>query len=333
MWRTQRERLTAFGPNAHEDPHDPRDPVRARRIDRTLRLCLAVNALLVLAQLAVGLAARSQALVADALHTLSDVLGDGVALVASRLARAEADAEHPYGHRRFETAATLGLGVLLVAVALGLLLSALDKILAPNEVAPVAPAAVAMAVATLVSKEALFRYVLSVGRRTRSNLLIATAWHARSDAASSLVVAFGVAGSMAGYPILDPIAALVVGLLIVRIGGRLAWNALADLMDRAADASEIAAIRATLEATPGVRAVHDLRTRKTGDLLEADVHLEVDADLSVEAGHDIAVEARRRVLERHRVVELMVHIDPWRRPDRDHAPHPSAPTPDARQAQ
>ena len=149
-------------------------------------------------------------------------------------------------------------------------------------------------------------------------MLVANAWHARSDAASSLVVGLGIVGNLAGYPLLDPIAALIVGFLVGRMGWEFGWDALHDLMDRAVDDSEVEAIRETLAGTPGVSGVHDIRTRKMGDMIVVDAHLEVEATLSVEAGHDIAVEARRRVMQRHRVLNLMTHVDPWRRPDLDH---------------
>lgn len=153
-------------------------------------------------------------------------------------------------------------------------------------------------------------------------MLIANAWHARSDAASSFVVGVGIIGNLAGYPILDPIAALIVGLMILKMGWTFAWDALHDLMDRAVDEIELSAIRETLLKTPGISGVHDLRTRKMGDMIIADVHIEVDASLTVEAGHTIAVDARRRVLARHRVLNLMTHIDPWSRPDLDHDSEP-----------
>jgi cation diffusion facilitator family transporter len=184
-------------------------------------------------------------------------------------------------------------------------------------------------VSALATKELLFRYMLAVAKRVKSSMLVANAWHARSDAASSLVVGIGILGNLAGYRILDPIAAVIVGFLVAKMGWSFGWQALHDLMDRSADTVEVEAIRKTLLDTPGVRSVHDLRTRKMGDLIIVDAHLEVDADISVEAGHDIAVAARTRVLQRHRVLNLMTHVDPFRRPDLDHLPAvipPSEPT-------
>jgi cation diffusion facilitator family transporter len=158
-----------------------------------------------------------------------------------------------------------------------------------------------------------------VAKRVKSSMLVANAWHARSDAASSLVVGIGIAGNLAGYPILDPIAALIVGFMVTKMGWEFGWEALHDLMDRAVDDEEVQAIRQTLVETPGVSGVHDVRTRKMGDMVVVDAHIEVDATISVEAGHDIAVLARQRVLQRHRVLNLLTHVDPWHRPDRDHA--------------
>jgi cation diffusion facilitator family transporter len=132
------------------------------------------------------------------------------------------------------------------------------------------------------------------------------------------VVAIGIIGNIAGYPLLDPLAALVVGLMVGKMGFSFGWDALHDLMDRAADDEEVAAILKTLRETPGVLAVHDMRTRKMGDLIVVDAHLEVDPSINVEQGHDIAVTARERVMQRHRVLNLMAHVDPYHRPDRDH---------------
>ncbi|MDB5844001.1 MAG: cation diffusion facilitator family transporter, partial [Polaromonas sp.] len=141
-------------------------------------------------------------------------------------------------------------------------------------------------------------------------------------------VGIGIIGNLAGYPILDPIAALIVGFMVAKMGWEFGWDAMHDLMDRAVDEQEVEAIRRTLVETPGVSDVHDVRTRKMGDMIVVDAHIEVDALITVEAGHDIAVEARQRVLKRHRVLNLMTHVDPWRRPDLDHAlDNQSAPAP------
>ena len=125
---------------------------------------------------------------------------------------------------------------------------------------------------------------------------------------------------LSGYPILDPIAALIVGFMVSKMGWTFGWDALHDLVDRSADDQEVQAIRETIMATPGVLGVHELRTRKMGDLIVVDAHIEVEPTQSVESGHDIAVNARQRVIKRHRVLNLMAHVDPAQRPDHDHLP-------------
>lgn len=291
---------------------------RASAASRSTWVSVAVNVCLSIAQIGIGIFAKSQGLIADGVHSLTDLVADFVVLFASHHSKKDADENHPYGHQRFENAASFILGLLLLAVGAGMVWAAILKLESPESIAEVHSIALWMAGAALLAKECLFRYMLAIAKRIKSSMLIANAWHARSDAASSFVVGVGIIGNLAGYPILDPIAALIVGLMILKMGWTFAWDALHDLMDRAVDEIELSAIRETLLKTPGISGVHDLRTRKMGDMIIADVHIEVDASLTVEAGHDIAVDARRRVLERHRVLNLMTHIDPWSRPDLDH---------------
>ena len=308
--------------DTEDDVHTPAE--RAAAASRCTWVSVGVNLVLTLVQIVVGVFAKSQGLIADGIHTLSDLVADFVVLFASHHSKKDADLDHPYGHQRFETAASLALGVILMVVGAGMLWSAFHKLEDPRTVQTVHVVALWVAGGALIAKELLFHYMLSVAKRVKSSMLVANAWHARSDAASSLVVGIGIIGNLAGFPILDPIAALIVGFMVAKMGWGFGWDALHDLMDRAVDEQDVEAIRRTLLETPGVQGVHDIRTRKMGDMIVVDAHLEVDASISVEAGHDIAVEARKRVLQRHRVLNLMTHLDPWRRPDLDHAsPAPS----------
>ena len=304
-----------------EDPeHAPHSVAeRAAAASRSTWVSVGVNLVLTVIQIVVGISAKSQALIADGIHSLSDLVADFVVLFASHHSKKDADEDHPYGHQRFETAASLALGLLLMAVGIGMLWSAFRKLEAPETVQTVHIMALWVAGAALVGKELLFRYMLAVAKRVKSGMLVANAWHARSDAASSLVVGLGIIGNLAGYPILDPIAASIVGFMVTKMGWSFGWDALHDLMDRAVDEQEVQAIRQTLTDTPGVQSVHDVHTRKMGDMIVVDAHIEVDAAITVEAGHDIAVLARQRVLQRHRVLNMMTHVDPWHRPDLDHS--------------
>lgn len=309
-----------------DDPEDTQHSLaeRAAAASRSTWVSVGVNVVLTMAQISAGILTKSQGLIADGIHSLSDLVADFVVLFASHHSKKDADEGHPYGHQRFENAASLVLGGLLLAVGVGMLWSAVLKLQSPDSVEKVHITALWVVGVALVAKELLFRYMLAVAKRVKSSMLVANAWHARSDAASSLVVGLGIIGNLAGYPILDPIAALIVGFMVAKMGWSFGWDALHDLMDRSANDEEVEAIRRTLMNTPGVSDVHDVRTRKMGDMIVVDAHLEVDASITVEAGHDIAVEARQRVLQRHRVLNLMTHVDPWRRPDLDHAAPPSA---------
>jgi cation diffusion facilitator family transporter len=296
--------------DTENNEHTPAE--RAAAASRSTWVSVVVNLALTLGQVLAGLLSGSQGLVADGIHSLSDLIADFVVLFASHHSKKGADEAHPYGHQRFETGASLALGALLAAVGVGMLWSAVHKLEDPASVQRVHVIALWVAGGALAAKELLFRYMLAVAKRVKSSMLVANAWHARSDAASSLVVSVGIIGNLAGYPILDPIAAFIVGLLVLKMGWQFGWEALHDLMDRSADDHEVGAIRETLLTSPGVIGVHDLRTRKMGDMIVVDVHIEVAGAISVEAGHDIAVEARRRVLSRHRVLNVMTHVDPRR---------------------
>lgn len=306
--------------DTEDTEHTPQE--RAAAASRSTWVSVVVNLVLSTVQIVVGVWAKSQSLIADGIHSLSDLVADFVVLFANHHSQKDADEDHPYGHQRFETAASLVLGVLLLAVGVGMVWSAVVKLENPESVPQVHSVALWVAGGALVGKELLFRYMLAVAKKVKSSMLVANAWHARSDAASSLVVGVGIAGNLAGYPILDPIAALIVGFMVGKMGWEFGWDAMHDLMDRAVDEQEVQAIRQTLLDTPGVAGVHDVRTRKMGDMVVVDAHLEVDAQITVEEGHDIAVEARQRVMQRHRVLNLMTHVDPWRKPDRDHTVQP-----------
>ena len=305
----------------HHDHHEHgqySQAERARAASRSTWVSVAVNLVLTVVQILVGVLSKSQALVADGVHSLSDLVADFVVLFANHHSQKDADAEHPYGHQRFETAASLALGMLLLGVGVGMLWQAASKLQTPGSIAVVHVSALWVAGAALVCKELLFRYMLAVAKMVKSSMLVANAWHARSDAASSLVVGVGIIGNLAGYPILDPIAAAIVGFMVTRMGWSFGWSAVHDLTDHAVDAAEVRAIRQTLLETPGISGVHDVRTRKMGDMIVVDAHLEVLATLTVEQAHDISVAAQQRVLH------LLTHIDPYQRPDLDHA-RPASP--------
>ncbi len=292
-----------------DDPEQD-TPQRHDAARRSTWVSVIVNVVLTAVQVVVGIWAGSQALIADGIHSLSDLVSDFVVLLANQHSRKEADEDHHYGHQRYETAASLVLGALLLSVGVGMLWSAVQKLSDPDSIAKVQMVALWVALAALLSKEMLFRYMLAIAERVRSGMLVANAWHARSDAASSLVVALGIGGNLLGFPLLDPVAALIVGLMVSKMGWSFGWGALNDLMDKSVSQEQIEQILEILKGTPGVHGVHDLRTRKMGDMIMVDAHLEVQGSLTVREGHDIAAHARERVMKNLPVLDVMTHLDP-----------------------
>lgn len=285
-------------------------PERLAAAQRATWASVAVNLLLTVAQLVVGWVAHSQSLIAHGLHSFSDLLSDFLVLWANHQGAHPADAAHPYGHARIETAATLVLGISLTLVGGGILLAAGQQLQDMGEVPAVEPLALWIALFTLAAKEGLFHYLKAVAERLHSAVMMANAWHTRADAASALVVAVGIGGSLLGWRFLDLLAAVLVGFMILKMGLEFAWEALCELVDTGLSEDEVAAIRATLTGTAGVVDLHELRTRRMAHQALVDAHIRVDPRISVSEGHRIAESARRRVLQAHpAVLDVLVHVD------------------------
>lgn len=289
--------------------HD--DPTRSRGIQRTALVAILTNAALAVGQIIIGLLANAFSLVADAAHTFSDLVTDMLVLLAGRKGADPADTDHPYGHGRIETVTTLVLGAVLAGVGIGFLWSSGSRLQNMTALPELHPVALVMALITLVAKESLFRFTLAAARRLRAPVLEANAWHARSDAASSLVVAAGIGGSLAGYPFLEPLAAAVVGFLILHMGLKLAWKSIGELIDTGLPAEELERLRKTIEDTPGVIGLHDMRTRRMADRVLCDAHVQVDPRITVSEGHRISDAVYLRVRTAHpEVQDVLVSIDP-----------------------
>ncbi len=287
------------------------DPRRHALANKSTTVSAVVNIALTAVQIAAGLLAHSQSLLADGLHSLSDLVCDFLVLFASYHSKNPADENHPYGHGRVETAASFALGAVLAVTGGGIMIAAAVKLQNIEHLPPVAPLALWTAGLALIAKEGLFRYMLKVGERLRSPMLIANAWHARSDAASSLVVAVGIGGNLMGFLYADSVAAIVVGFMIVRMGVVFAWDAFQELIDAGLSIEEVDSIRQTLIDTPGVESLHELRTRRMAHRALVDAHILVNPRISVSEGHSIAERARARVLKSHEeVIDVLVHVDP-----------------------
>lgn len=295
----------------HHAPPRPTLADRAAEAQRATWISVAVNLLLTVAQVVVGWLAHSQSLIAHGLHSFSDLLSDFLVIYASRQSAHPADAAHPYGHARVETAATLVLGASLTLIGGGILWESGLRLQQADVPIPVEMAAFWVAIATVLAKEGLYRYLIRVAERLRSQLLIANALHTRADAASALVVVVGIGGALLGWSFLDLLAAALMGFMILRMGVELAWGALKELIDTGLDDAQVEAIRQTLLATPGVLGLHGLRTRRMAHQALVDAHVQVSPRISVSEGHRIAESARARVLHAHsEVLDVLVHIDP-----------------------
>jgi len=271
----------------------------------------AVDFALGVAKIVVGWLANSQALIADGIHSFSDLLTDFFVLYAAKHSQKAADEEHPYGHGRIETLATVGLGITLTLIACGIAYNALRRLNSPETLVEPGLLALVVAVVSILAKEWIYHYTVAAARRLRSDMLFANAWHSRSDAVSSFVVVIGIAGAMYGYPYLDAVAAVAVAVMIAKIGINLVRSSSQELIDRALDKDEVNTIRAHIFDVKGVRSIHMLRSRKSAGDAFVDVHIQVDPRLSVSEGHQIGDTVRRKLLDAVDVVsDVTVHIDP-----------------------
>lgn len=288
----------------HERPDDLLDKRRATWAG------IALNLPLGLGKIGLGWASGSQALVADGVHSLSDLGSDAALLWALRHSHRPPDADHPFGHRRFETIATLVVAGLLFIAAVGIVLDAGLRVLDPPTEAP-GTLALWVALASILLKEGLFHYARAVGRRTGSSMMIANAWHHRSDALSSVVALVGIGAALAGVMIADAIAAAVIAVMLGHVAWTLAAPALSELVDAAPDAGEIGGIEAEIRAVPGVRDVHALRLRMVGGALRGDGHVTFDGAMTLSEAHRLTEAARARVLAAFpEVLDILLHAEP-----------------------
>jgi len=270
-----------------------------------------VNIVLSVIKILAGWLGSSHALIADGIHSLSDLATDALVLLAAKHGAKDADEEHPYGHGRIETLATVVLGIVLIVVALGIGYDAVRRLFDPEHLLVPGMLALWAAIISVLAKEALYHYTVAVARKLRSNLLRANAWHHRSDAVSSIVVVAGVIGSMAGLPYLDAVASVAVAVMVAKIGWELGWHSVHELVDRGLEHEAIEAIREKIIEVDGVRAMHDLRTRRMGGNVFVDVDILVDPSLTVSEGHRISQEVLKRLNDEiDEVIDVTVHIDP-----------------------
>lgn len=270
-----------------------------------------VNVLLSVLKVGFGILGQSAALIADGIHSLSDLASDLLVVVAIKFGAREADHDHPYGHRRYETMATVALGLGLIAIAGGIAWDVLERVKHPERLLVPQMDTLAVAALSVLTKEWMYHYTKRVARQTRSKLLLANAWHHRSDAISSVIVIAGIAGVLLGYPFADAFAAVIVALMVAKIGLTLVTQSIKELVDTSLPENFVNDIRRTIKTTTGVRGIHLLRTRQMGEDAYIDAHIVVDSRISVSEGHVIGDKVRQNLIsEFDDVVDVLVHVDP-----------------------
>ncbi len=278
---------------------------------RITQIGAGADALLTLSKLVIGYLGNSAALVAEGLHSAADLLFDMVVIVGMRMARKEADADHPYGHGKYESLATLILSLILLSVAVGIVWDAVARIQDPELEAPAA-IALWVAAGSMILKEILYQYTVRVGRRIGSKIIVANAWHHRSDAIASFAALIGIAGAVVGWPIFDPVAAIGVAFFVGKVGVDIAIESLKELTDAstAIDKEIHDTIQRLINEHPEVHSAHLVKARRMGPDIMVDVHVVVDPFLSVSEGHQIADDVEKTLIRQvSEVSSVMVHVD------------------------
>ena len=267
------------------------------------------NLLLSLFKFAGGILGNSVALVADAIHSLSDLVTDLIVLFTHRIGKIPQDEDHPYGHGRAETIGATVIGVLIIVTGAGVIHEILEAMGRNSKYTPGFLAATAAALSILIN-EWLFHYSRRVGEETQSPSLVANAWHHRTDAISSVAALIGIAGTWQGYPFMDPLAGVIVGCMIVKVGIDITRKGMRDLMDTALNDEHTQKIHTVLRDIPEVLHFHDLRSRVIGGEFLIDVHILVDPEMTVTEGHRTAETAKRNLIKAiPDIQDVMVHVD------------------------
>ncbi len=289
---------------------DPKEGARLKALTDVTLVGAAVDLVLGVLKIFLGVVENSQALVADGIHSLSDLVTDGMVLVAVRQGNKMADEDHPYGHARIETITTVLLALALFLVSFGIVDNALDVLSEPGR--DVTPGWVALSVVMVsgLSKEYIYHYTTKVAKLHQSLILEANAWHSRTDAISSVMVFVGIAGAMLGLPELDALAAIGVAVIIAKVAWDLGAPSVQELVDKGMDRSYLDDLEDAVGKTHGVKGFHALRTRRMGASVLVDVHIAVDSMISVSEGHQIADQVRFGLTEQFpEISDVVVHVD------------------------
>ena len=281
-----------------------------------------INVILVIVKIALGTMGNSRALVADGVHSLTDLVTDVIVIAGLIIGSKPQDESHHYGHGKVETLAEMILGGILILAGLAIVYDAVKAMLSGVSGPPL-PIVIPAAIASIVLKEYLYHITIRAARRNDRPSLVANAWHHRSDALTSIGVLVG-AGMAIMFPamaILDALVGLVVAAMIIKVGGGIVWKAAMRIIDTAPSDDYMTRVSDLIMSVPGVRSVRNLRMRHVGSLIAVEVHLGMDPEMSVRESHDLATEVKRFVLERDsRIFDVLVHVEPEESEVRDQRP-------------
>ncbi len=285
---------------------------KERSVRKVTWIGLFINLVLAAIKFAAGIFGRSQALVADAIHSLTDLTTDIAVIAGSHYWSRPPDEDHPYGHQRLETLVTVFIGVMLAAAGIGVGWKAISTLHGAHSAPPKLIAAL-VALISIIGKEIMYRWTASIGRRIKSPALAANAWHHRADAISSLPVLIAISAAMVfpSWSFLDRVGAVIVSIFIVHASIKILWPAFSELIDVGAPSEIRKRIRTRALKNEGVLQVHDIRTRYISSSIQVDLHIVVEGSITVREGHDIADDVKNRIInEIQEVLDVIVHVDP-----------------------
>lgn len=294
---------------------------REKQITRVTLIGSIVNLILTAIKIIAGVVGKSGAMIADGIHSLSDLASDIVVLIFVPIAGKAKDKDHQYGHGKFETLATLVVSLILMVVAIRLVASSAKSIisaLSGNILPKPGYIALAAAIISIVSKEILYQYTALVARRTNSSVCKANAWHHRSDALSSIGSLLGIGGAVIlgnKWTILDPVAAVIIGLMILFVAIKMAKAPIEELMEKSLDEKTEKEITDIILATEGVQNMHNLKTRRNGQSKIIDCHIRVKRTISIVEAHDIATNVEKNLKQKFgNETQTSIHIEPEKEP-------------------
>lgn len=284
-----------------------------KMLRRVTAVGIAGNVILVIFKLYAGIVGKSEAMVSDAIHSLSDVFATFVAFIGARISGKAPDRDHPYGHDRFECLASMLLGLILLGTGIGIGYTGVQTVIAGNYGALEVPAAIALiaALVSIVSKEAMFRYTRHYAKKLNSSVFMADAWHHRSDALSSVGSLVGILGARMGCPVMDSIACVVICLCILKVAYDILKDAVVKLLDTSCGEEWNGEMSTFIQSLSGVDSVDLLQSRRFGNKIYLDVEISVDGSLSLSDAHDIAERVHDAVEEAHpEIKHVMIHQNP-----------------------